>query len=150
MDTGLYTTFSNTKVAAARWRPCGGNCSCPLHANITVPAATQHQLRETLEMIDAHILRALHLSQRVPDEVYSRMCSQLGYNPDTIPDNITGTGPPASIEIAAALRSIYIAAINTANQVGKLPGFVFTCSDGAVKAHIFLAGFCISARQAQA
>lgn len=149
MSTGPYTTVTNTKVAAARWRPCRAQCTCPLHATIAVGAATKNELCDTLEMIDAHTLQTLARSQGVPMHMRSLLCAELGYNPEAIHEEPKHANA-ITAELAGALESLYVAAISAASRVGLLPGFLFECSDGNLKARIDLAGFCIENNQVQA
>lgn len=116
---------------------------------MAVGSATKTQLCDTLEMIDAITLQTLTRSQGVPVHMRSLLCAELGYTPEAIHEE-PKHADSITTELAGALESLYVAAISTANRVGLMPGFLFECSDGILKARIDLAGFGIENNQVQA
>lgn len=137
-----YTTLSNKRAAAARWRPCNANCSCSVHAQIDLNAVKTRELRETLEMIDAQTLQDLKTSALVPGQLYQLLVTALKF-PRGAAELNSNNIAAVHHEVAKVLEALYGAAAATAARVGKAPGFNFKCENGAVKAHLVFAGFYI-------
>jgi hypothetical protein len=100
-------------------------------------------------MIDATTLQTLTRSQGVPVHMVALLCSELEYNPGALHEEPKHANT-ITTEIADALASLYVAAISAASRVGMMPGFLFKCSDGDIKARINIAGYCTETNQEQA